>query len=66
MEGNTGAVANALKYMERSIREINMGRASIEWKNDGTISLNTQAEAYYTESSTISESTKTITAEDEE
>ncbi len=63
MEGNTGAVVNALNYMERSIREINMSRASIEWKSDGTISLSTQAEAYYTEASTVSESTKTITAE---
>lgn len=63
MEGNAGGIVSALDYMERSIREINIGRTSIEWESDGTISLSTQAEAYYTAPSTVSESTKTITAE---
>lgn len=64
VETNTGTTMNVLHNIERSIREFDIERASIEWGGNDTLRLQAQATAYYMDQSTIKESTTTIKAED--
>lgn len=62
-EADTNTTMTILNNIERSIREFNITRATISWENDSRLSISAQADAYYTDESTIKESTKTIKAE---
>lgn len=64
VEADTGTTMNVLSNIERSIREFDIERATIEWGGDNTLVLNAQANAYYMETSTISEVETTIKPEE--
>ncbi len=63
VEANTGTTMNVLNNIERSIREFNIERATIEWGSNDTLVLQAQATAYYMDESSITETTQTIKAE---
>ena len=63
VETDTGTTMTVLSNIERSIREFNIGKATIEWKDNNTLSLQAQANAYYTSPSTIMEKDTTIRQE---
>lgn len=60
VESNTATTVTFLDNIERSIREFNITRATIEWGSNDTLILNAQATAYYTTPTTIEETSKTI------
>ncbi|MBO7718466.1 hypothetical protein J6S37_03175 [Candidatus Saccharibacteria bacterium] len=64
VEADSGVTMNVLNNIERSIREFNIERATIEWSGNASLSLRAQATAYHTNKSTISETTKTISPEE--
>ena len=64
VEADTGTTMNVLNNIERSIREFNIERATIEWVGDNALSLSAQATAYYMNGSSISETKETISTED--
>ena len=61
VEADTNITMNVLNNLERSIREFDISRATIEWSDKG-LTLQARANAYYMTPSTITESTQTITA----
>ena len=63
IEANSETVMTVLNNIERSIREFNFESASIEWSKNNTLNLTARASAYYTETSTLKETIKTIKAE---
>jgi hypothetical protein len=63
IETDSSTTMNVLSNIERSIREFNIQSASIEWSGDNLLQFRAQAQAYYMESSSITESTKTVSAE---
>ena len=65
VEADSGTTMNVLHNIERSIREFNFNRASIEWGGNNSLILNAQASAYYMDPSIINETTTTIKAEEE-
>lgn len=60
VEANTATTVNFLDNVERSIREFNITRATIEWGSNDTLILNAQATAYYMTPSALKETDKTI------
>lgn len=62
VEAGTNVTNNVLDNIERSIREFDISNATIEWSNDN-LAVRARASAYYMNPSTITESTKTISAE---
>ncbi len=60
IEADFGTTMKALTNIERSIREFNITRASIEWDSDSAISLQFQATAYFMNRSSIVETTSTV------
>ena len=60
IEADTAVTMNVLHNIERSIREFNIERATIEWSGEDTLSLQAGATAYYMDTSTITQSTQTI------
>lgn len=60
IEAGTGTTMTVLNNIERSIREFNIDRATIEWSGDSSLTLNARATAYYVDESSITETTKTI------
>jgi hypothetical protein len=54
---------NTLKNIERSIREFNIERATIEWGGDNSLILHAQATAYYMGESSIKEISKTVSVD---
>lgn len=64
VETNTGTTLNVLNNIERSIREFDIGRATIQWGSNNSLQLQAQATAYYVDESSIVESTKIIKAGD--
>ena len=60
VEADTATTITVLDNIERSIREFNIERATIEWGGDNTLILQAQATAFYMNPSTISENTRTI------
>ncbi|MBR3228974.1 hypothetical protein IKF67_01945 [Candidatus Saccharibacteria bacterium] len=64
VETDTATTMSVLNNIERSIREFNITRATIGWESDSRLSLQAQAEAYYMDESSITETLKTIKAED--
>lgn len=63
IEASSGTTNRVLDSIERSIREFDIQNASIEWGSEDSLIFNAQASAYYMDESTITESSKTITAE---
>lgn len=64
VEANTETTMRVLDNIERSIREFNIERATIEWGGDDTLVLQAQATAYYMNPSKLTETTKVIKAGD--
>lgn len=62
VEAGAATTKNVLSNIERSIREFNIERASIEWASGDTLILQAQATAYYMTPSTLAESNRTIRA----
>lgn len=60
IEADTATTMGVLHNIERSIREFNIDRATIEWSGTNTLTLQANATAYYMEGSKIVESQKTI------
>lgn len=60
VESNTATTVTVLDNIERSIREFNITRATIEWGSNDTLILNAQATAYFTKPTEIKEATKKI------
>lgn len=60
VESSSDTTMRVLSNIERSIREFDIKRATIEWGGSDSLVLNAQATAYYTDASTISESPKVI------
>ena len=60
IEADTGTVTTLLNNVERSIRNFNIERATINWSSNGTIDFQARANAYYMDPSTITVLTKTI------
>ncbi len=63
IESDFGTTLKVLNNIERSIREFDIERATIEWQEGNTLSLQAQAAAYYMTESSITESTQTIKPE---
>lgn len=62
IEADDVTTIKILKNMEKSIREFNINKATIEWSGENQLSLQAQISSYFTTDLSISESTKTITA----
>lgn len=60
IESGAGTVHTFLSNVERSIRNFNIERATIEWSSNDTINFQARATAYYMSPSTLSISDKTI------
>lgn len=60
IEADSAVTMNVLHNIERSIREFNIQRATIEWSGEDTLTLQGQATAYYMDTSSIVESNKVI------
>ena len=60
VEADTGTTMTVLHNIERSIREFNIERATIEWSGEDTLTLQANSTAYYMEESSIAETQKTI------
>ena len=63
IQGGSDITTTVLNNIERSIREFNIERASIEWSGDNALDLNAQATAYYMDEASIIESSKTFNLE---
>ena len=63
VEADSGTTMNVLNNIERSIREFDFKKASIEWDSDNTLHLEAEAAAYYMDESSIVETTTTKSAE---
>ena len=63
IQGGSDVTMTVLNNIERSIREFNIERASIEWSSDNALDLNAQATAYYMDEASIIESSKTFNLE---
>ena len=61
LETDSATTMNVLHNIEKSIREFNIYKATIEWSGDMSLQLMANATAYYMDESTITESNKTIT-----
>ena len=61
VEADTGTTMNVLHNIERSIREFDIERATIEWSGDNTLTLVANSTtAYYMDKSTIQETEQSI------
>ena len=63
-ESTTAETTTLLSNIEKSIREFNFDTATISWSGTNTLSFRAQATAFYMDESSVTETTKTITAED--
>lgn len=64
VEADTATTVRVLDNLERSIREFNITRATIGWKNNNSLTIQGQASAFYMTPIKISDSTTTIKAGD--
>ena len=60
VEADAATTRDVLSNIERSIREFNIERATIEWGGDNSLVLQAQATAYYMTPAKLAESTKTV------
>lgn len=63
IEAGTATTMNILHNIERSIREFKIQNATIEYSDDRNFTLKANASAYYTNESSIQESTLNVTTE---
>ena len=63
VEADSATTMTVLNNIERSIREFNIERASIEWGGDNSLILQAQATVYYINEASITETDKTIMPE---
>lgn len=63
VEADPSITMRVLDNIERSIREFDIERATIEWGSNNTLNLQAQASSYYVDESTITETTTTIKPE---
>ena len=63
VEADASFTKKVLDNIERSIREFDISKATIEWSGDNTLSLRAQAVAYYMDRTNFVESNSIITAE---
>ena len=63
VESHTATTVNFLENVERSIREFNIDRATIEWASNDKLILQAQAEAFYMQPSEITETKETVKVE---
>lgn len=63
-EADASVTMRVLDNIERSIREFDIERATITWGGNNTLDLKAQATAYYMDESSITETTKTLKAEE--
>lgn len=64
VEADANVTMRVLDNIERSIREFNIERATIEWGGDNSLNLQAEATAYYMDEAQVTETTKTIRGED--
>lgn len=60
IEADSSVVMRVLNNAERSIREFNIERATIEWSGENVLTFNAQATAFYMEPSVLGETDKSI------
>ena len=60
VEASSGTTMTVLHNIERSIREFNIGSATIEWSGSDNLLFQARATAYYMDKSIITETKKTI------
>ena len=60
VEADAAVTKTVLSNIERSIREFNINRATIEWSSDNSLTLQAQATAYYMDESSLDESQFTV------
>ena len=60
VEADSKITTDVLNNIEKSIREFDFQKARFEWGGDNKLDIQAQANAYYMNESTITESTKTI------
>ncbi len=60
IEAGTSTTMKTLSNIERSIREFNIERATIEWSGNDSLTLNAQATAHYMSESKIEETNKSV------
>ena len=60
VEASSGTTMSVLRNIERSIREFNIGSATIEWSGSDNLLLQARATAYYMDKSVLTETKKTI------
>ena len=61
VEAGSETTMNVFSNIERSIREFDVQKARFEWGGNNNLLIQAEANAYYMNESTITESTKTIT-----
>ncbi|MBQ6461307.1 hypothetical protein IJJ36_02660 [Candidatus Saccharibacteria bacterium] len=66
VEADSATTIKFLDNVERSIREFDIKRATIETVQGGVLNLSAQADAYYTSPSTLTETSKVIKSGDNE
>ncbi|MBQ3452790.1 hypothetical protein IJG28_01115 [Candidatus Saccharibacteria bacterium] len=66
VEADSGTTMNVLNNIERSIREFDIERATIEWGSNNSLLLQAQASAYYMDEESIEETTVTIKGDTQE
>ena len=66
VEADSAVTVGFLDNIEKSIREFNIERATIEWASNNTLVLQAQATAFYMTPSSLTESSKTIKSGDNE
>ena len=62
LEGGTDVVHRLLNNLERSIRNFNVDRATIDWSSNGSLDLKATASAYYMTPSTLVVTDKSISS----
>lgn len=62
LEGGVDMVHRLLNNLERSIRNFNVDRATIDWSSNGSLDLKATASAYYMTSSTLVVTDKSISS----
>ncbi|MBO7657195.1 hypothetical protein J6S55_00905 [Candidatus Saccharibacteria bacterium] len=60
IEASTGTIHTFLSNVERSIRNFNIERATIEWNTDSTINFQARGTAYYVQPSVLTTTDKAI------
>ena len=60
VDADTGTTMSVLSNIERSIREFDIKRATIEWSSENSLNFSSELTAYYTLPSIITQESKTV------